>query len=51
MNFKYIEDYEKFYLECLEEQKINIIDKCKNYLIEENHLILYSEEPNILGKY
>ncbi len=51
MNMKLASEFEELYIDCFKKENIVINDRLKLKLIEENHVIIYSEEPNILGKY
>lgn len=43
-------EYEELYIDCFFSNK-NTLEKVKNKLLKENHLVLYSEEPSIIGRY
>lgn len=49
-SFKLSKQYENLYIECLTKENEDILEKFSKNLIC-GHVIIFSEEPNILGKY
>lgn len=51
MNMKYSVEFEKLYMDCFKIEYETFINRLNIPIIGENHIIIYSEEPNIIGKY
>jgi hypothetical protein len=47
---KLANEYDELYIECLEKENPDILGRMSIPFLENNHTILYSEEPNIIGK-
>lgn len=51
MNMKYSLEFEKFYLDSFKKEYSEYVKRLEIKMLEENHVILYGEEPNVIGKF